>query len=400
MKSILRTILLTALLPLGLQAQAQEEPPNQPAPEGEDSEKVYITPEPPADDLQATAALPEDRAKWLRLQLFLDREGFNPGKLDAYWGTFTSEALTAWLEAQGREVLINNNWPQQEPEKLLEMADLSSIEQLYTTYAIQEDDAEMIGTLAGEPEKIADQPAMPYTSLKEMVAEMFHADPEFLAELNPGKDLNALKPGDKLKVPNVATVFDLQEINAEFDQERQAESQSEGEENQGSQQSAQNGGEEKQVSEQVKAMKDEVPNAQPLDDPRIVVNKTSKTLTLYNGDKAVAFAPITPGAEGNPAPTGDWELVGVAWMPTFRYDEDMLEEGKRSEDYHIYPPGPNNPVGVIWMSINSKGIGLHGTAAPDSIGRSASHGCVRMSNWDAWSIGRQVKPGIPVKIVE
>jgi lipoprotein-anchoring transpeptidase ErfK/SrfK len=235
-----------------------------------------------------------------------------------------------------------------------------------------------------------------------------------------------------LKVPNVTDPFHLQKLNRQLEQRREQREQEQQRQEQREQQeqglangepkqqdgsnttadaSTENGAEQgkhgaggdtetpqAEVPEAVQAMREEVPEPEVLDDPRIEVDKAARTLTLYDGDRVVAFAPITPGAAGNPAPAGDWELVAVAWMPTFRYDEDMLEDGRRSDDYHIYPPGPNNPVGVIWMSINSKGIGLHGTAYPGSIGRSASHGCVRMSNWDAWSIGRRVKPGMPVII--
>ena len=85
-------------------------------------------------------------------------------------------------------------------------------------------------------------------------------------------------------------------------------------------------------------------------------------------------------------------------MPTFRYDEAMLKKGTRSGDFHMLPPGPNNPVGVIWIQLNKKGIGLHGTSDPDVIGRSASHGCVRLANWDVVRLAGKVKSGVPVSI--
>jgi len=76
----------------------------------------------------------------------------------------------------------------------------------------------------------------------------------------------------------------------------------------------------------------------------------------------------------------------------------MLQEGERSEDAHNIPPGPNNAVGIAWLALNKKGIGLHGTSAPDTIGRSASHGCIRLSNWDVWTLGHLVKVNTPVTI--
>jgi lipoprotein-anchoring transpeptidase ErfK/SrfK len=76
----------------------------------------------------------------------------------------------------------------------------------------------------------------------------------------------------------------------------------------------------------------------------------------------------------------------------------MLQKGERSENFHLLPPGPNNPVGVVWIALNKKGIGMHGTAEPDSIGRSASHGCVRLANWDVVRLAAKVAKGVPVSI--
>jgi lipoprotein-anchoring transpeptidase ErfK/SrfK len=85
-------------------------------------------------------------------------------------------------------------------------------------------------------------------------------------------------------------------------------------------------------------------------------------------------------------------------MPNFRYDKAMLNKGERSSNFHLLPPGPNNPVGVIWIQLNKKGIGLHGTSDPDAIGRNASHGCVRLANWDIVRLATKVKSGVAVSI--
>jgi len=85
-------------------------------------------------------------------------------------------------------------------------------------------------------------------------------------------------------------------------------------------------------------------------------------------------------------------------MPTFRWDEAMLHHGKRGGDFYELPPGPNNPVGIIWMELSHKGSGLHGTDAPETIGRTTSHGCIRLSNWDALDLATKVLPGVHVTI--
>ena len=85
-------------------------------------------------------------------------------------------------------------------------------------------------------------------------------------------------------------------------------------------------------------------------------------------------------------------------MPTFRWDKEMLQHGKRSGNFHLLPPGPNNPVGVMWIALNKKGIGIHGTNSPDSIGRAASHGCIRLANWDVVRLATKIRPGETVSI--
>lgn len=123
-------------------------------------------------------------------------------------------------------------------------------------------------------------------------------------------------------------------------------------------------------------------------------------LAVYEGDVVVAAYPVTIGSAATESPVGDWKIGGIAKMPNFRYDEKMLNEGERSKDFHMLAPGPNNPVGVMWIALNKKGIGLHGTDDPDSIGRSASHGCVRLANWDIVRLAGRVKSGAAVSIQE
>jgi lipoprotein-anchoring transpeptidase ErfK/SrfK len=119
---------------------------------------------------------------------------------------------------------------------------------------------------------------------------------------------------------------------------------------------------------------------------------------VRKGAQLIAAFPITSGSDETASPLGEWKVQGVANLPDFRYDKKMLKEGERSDDFHILPPGPNNPVGVVWIALNKKGIGLHGTDSPDTIGRSASHGCIRLANWDIVKLARMVKGGVPVKI--
>ncbi len=295
--------------------------------------------------------LSQERQLALKVQLFLDSEGFGPGRLDARWGEFTSKAAARWNEANPEKKIETSETggPSAESVEKLEWS-----EPLTTEYTISEKDARSVGEVPGEPEEKAKLESLPYESLMELVGEKFHAYPEFIEELN-GLEAGAdLEVGQKVIVPNVASPFDL-----------------EGPKNAGD--SGSSNGE-------------------------ISVDTTKKILEYRVDGKIVHSFPITPGAEDNPAPVGDWKVDVVAWMPEFRYDEKMLEEGERSDEGHMLPPGPNNPVGIVWMGINSDGIGIHGTSDPDSIGRSASHGCMRLSNWDAYLLGSKVAVNTKVHI--
>ena len=120
-------------------------------------------------------------------------------------------------------------------------------------------------------------------------------------------------------------------------------------------------------------------------------------LDLVEANRVIASFPITPGSKSLPAPIGTWKVVKVTILPIFRWDEAMLKHGRRSANFYTIPPGPRNPVGIVWIGVNKKGIGIHGTDSPDTIGRSASHGCIRLANWDAARVVHQVTVGMTVE---
>jgi lipoprotein-anchoring transpeptidase ErfK/SrfK len=130
----------------------------------------------------------------------------------------------------------------------------------------------------------------------------------------------------------------------------------------------------------------------------IKVDTRAHMLDLVDANRVLASFPITPGSKSLPAPIGTWKVVKVTTMPIFRWDEAMLNHGRRSSHFYAIPPGPRNPVGIVWIGLNKKGIGIHGTDNPDTIGRSASHGCIRLANWDAARVVNQVTVGMTVEI--
>jgi lipoprotein-anchoring transpeptidase ErfK/SrfK len=130
----------------------------------------------------------------------------------------------------------------------------------------------------------------------------------------------------------------------------------------------------------------------------IKIDTREKLLGLFEGEKLLASLPITPGIGHLATPPGTWKIVGIAQMPTFRWDKSVLEYGVRSSNYYNLPMGPNNPVGVMWIGLSKAGIGIHGTNSPQTIGRSASHGCMRTANWDVIRLSKMITKDMPVII--
>jgi lipoprotein-anchoring transpeptidase ErfK/SrfK len=130
----------------------------------------------------------------------------------------------------------------------------------------------------------------------------------------------------------------------------------------------------------------------------VKVDTKINMLGVSEADRLVAAYPVTIGSAQTASPMGDWKVRTIVKLPRFRYDEAMLKHGQRSGNFHMLPPGPNSPIGVIWIALNKKGIGLHGTNEPETIGQSVSHGCVRLTNWDVVRLVEKVKNGVPVSI--
>jgi lipoprotein-anchoring transpeptidase ErfK/SrfK len=123
------------------------------------------------------------------------------------------------------------------------------------------------------------------------------------------------------------------------------------------------------------------------------------TVTDASG-RVVFYAPVTTGSQHDPLPIGEWKVNGVQTSPTFRYNPDLFWDADPSHTKATIPAGPNNPVGVVWIDISKPHYGLHGTPEPATVGRTQSHGCVRLTNWDALKLAALVKPGTRVVFAE
>lgn len=290
-------------------------------------------------------SVPKERDTVLRIQIFLDRNLFGPGKIDGAIGEFTYKAVVNYNYAHGHRDLYNWSYAQEAAEREVPVP--------YAAYKIKENLLPYVNAhLPMKPEEQVKFSFMAYRSMKELVAERFHTDESFLALINPGKNMDVLKPGDVVVVPNVRS-FRIEEV---------------------------------------KPMQSYKADA-TLSSHTIVIDTVERMAAVYSEKEMMLAAfPITPG-KPQFIPVGQWEVKTIMNTPSFRYDKQFLEEGVRGEEAHQLPPGPNSPVGIIWCGLSKSGIGLHGTAEPRTIGRSRSAGCVRFANWDAIRLPTLIRPG-------
>jgi lipoprotein-anchoring transpeptidase ErfK/SrfK len=293
-------------------------------------------------------SVPKDRDTILRIQIFLDKNLFGPGKLDGALGEFTYKAVVNYNFAHGHRDLYDWTPVQSAAEK--------EVPVIFAAFKVRADLLKFINKdLPEDPAKQAEFPYMAYRSLSELVAERFHTDESFLAKMNPGKNIDAMKAGDVIVVPNVRS-FRVEEVKP------------------------------------MQAFKED----KTLSSHIIVVDTTERMAAVYTSDEMmVAAFPITPG-KPQFIPVGTWKVQSMMTTPSFRYDKQFLEEGVRGEEAFQLPPGPNSPIGIIWCGLSKSGIGLHGTALPRTIGRTRSAGCVRLANWDAIRLPTLIRPGTRV----
>jgi lipoprotein-anchoring transpeptidase ErfK/SrfK len=129
----------------------------------------------------------------------------------------------------------------------------------------------------------------------------------------------------------------------------------------------------------------------------VTVSQSASALTVGDGSgKLIMYAPVTIGSTHDPLPIGEWKVNAILLNPTFRYNPDLFWDADPTHTKAIIKPGPNNPVGLVWIDLSKEHYGIHGTPEPEAIGRSQSHGCVRLTNWDALKLAGLVKPGTQV----
>ncbi|MGB3165281.1 MAG: L,D-transpeptidase family protein [Alteraurantiacibacter sp.] len=328
----------------------------------------------------------------MQAQVVLDRQGWGPGVIDGKMGMSTENALRGFQEANDLE--ITGEMDKATEEALSEWSRIPATR--VVTIPASWGDLEFFD-IPDDAEAKSEMERLGYKSLDEKLAERFHTTVEVLKELNPngrpagatdramrgsatqsasasstptpsssatrnstptptasrpasnGQTESVFRAGQQIRVPNIGA----DRISPDSIEDR------------GWQQTLASLG---------------VGSDQPEVD-RIVVSKAGKTLKAYNGDELVALFTVSSGSSQFPLPLGEWDIVGEAFNPPYSYDPEVLGQGD-GEAYQL-PPGPNGPVGVVWIDLSKEHYGIHGTPDPETIGRAQSSGCVRLTNWDA-----------------
>jgi lipoprotein-anchoring transpeptidase ErfK/SrfK len=282
----------------------------------------------------------------LRAQVYLDRIHFSVGSIDGRWGR--NSAITVWWYQRARGLEPTGDVDDTTFRRLASEAGYAPV---IVSHTLTADDVK--GPFTQIPDDVYEKAKLDclcYESLKEKLAERFHSTEDFLELINPGVKFSELQAGATINVPNVR----------------------------------------------------EPMTSDPHDIAKIIISIFGNSFGGFDaGDNLIFHAPTTVGSGYDPSPTETLHIVKIVWNPHFHYDPTLYHEVPDTDpDAHL-PPGPNTPVGVVWMALSKAHYGIHGTPDPDSIGYASSHGCIRLPNWDAAEVAHRVTEGVtPVSFVD
>jgi lipoprotein-anchoring transpeptidase ErfK/SrfK len=283
----------------------------------------------------------------LKTQVYLDRQNFSVGALDGRWGKNSSIALWWFQRSRGINAAEPGALDEQTYRALV--AGAGNVPALVQR-TLTEDDVK--GPFEAIPEDVYDKAKLDclcYESIKEKLAERFHTSQEFLEQINPDVIMGELKAGDKIWVPNVREPL----------------------------------------------------TADRPDIARVQVSIRGNTFNAFDAQGNLIFhSPTTLGNKYDPSPRETVEVRKIAFDPHFHYQPKLFHEVPDDEPEANLNPGPNSPVGVVWVALSKPHFGIHGTNDPESIGYASSHGCVRLTNWDANDVARRLRPGVKIEFVD
>jgi lipoprotein-anchoring transpeptidase ErfK/SrfK len=281
------------------------------------------------------------RAAMFRAEVMLDRLDLSPGVVDSKTSENAGKAVVAFQRSRG--LAASGKLDQATWGKLCEFASAPVL----IVYAMTDDDVRgpFARKIPRDFEGMASLPRLGYRSAAQLLAEKFHTSEEVIKLLNPGKTMD--RAGTVITVPNVA---------------------------------------------------DGRPDGQVF---KIEVDKPAKVIrALGRSGELVAFYPASVGSSEKPAPSGTYSVRRVVENPIYHYDPSFRFKGVRSERRLTIAPGPNNPVGLVWIDLTKASYGIHGTPRPEEIGKTQSHGCIRLTNWDALDLAKRVRRGTPVAFLD
>jgi lipoprotein-anchoring transpeptidase ErfK/SrfK len=293
-----------------------------------------------------------------RLQVLLDRARISPGILDGYYGMNVEVAVRTFADREGLG-------PDGDLDAEVWEALGGDDEEVLRDYEITEEDVDgpFVDAIPGSFEEMAEMERLAYTGPEELLAEKFHMSIEVLRQLNPDIDFSQAGTGIV-----VAAVPDHKVMRANV------------------------GGDSRRLGPE---------DRDPARDTvvRIEVDKEDEQVRGYNNEDEMLVAyPATIGSDEFPSPSGTWQVDVVVQDPDYTYTPESDVEGP--DEALRLPPGPNGPVGSIWIDLDREGYGIHGTSDPAQIRRQHSHGCVRLTNWDAEELARLVEEGATVEFLE
>ncbi len=275
----------------------------------------------------------------LSLQICLDRRGFSPNAMDGQVGDKTRAALAAYCTANG----LPPPTPGEETDAFKRY--FPNEPDLFVTTEVTAADIAELVQIPDSPAKKAALPRMGYETIAEMFAERGHVTPNTLRRLNPKVAWTNVTVGTKIMLPEVSPVA--------------------------------------------------------FGDKAALVKVSLSRFTVTALDAArrpIAVYPCSIARDkAKRPPPGEIRIVSRIADPNYTYTPDHTPRGKKPAR-HIFPPGPNNPVGTVWLGLSIPGYGIHGSPTPERIGRAESHGCFRLANWNAEKLYELVTPGTRVLI--